>query len=328
MRIMLTGATGFIGSHVAEALRADGHDVTLLVRDPARLPFSADGFTIVTGDLLDDAALDRALDGADAVVHGAAKVGEWGTREQFHHTNVEGTRRLVAACVRGGVRRFVQISSMSVYGNGDKHLTAISEDAPMRKTGMLYGESKVDAERVTWDAHERGEIEATTIRPGMVWGPRDGQFFPKIIDGFRKKNLPYIAGGKARLGLTHVSNAVQIVRLTLEKDAAKGRAYNVDDDDARTFRDLAEAICARLELAPPKLSFPRFAAKGAAYASEAIARLLGKKDAPLMTKMGVYILCYDNDGSVERAKTELDFAPHPERFDERLTEALAPYRKE
>jgi nucleoside-diphosphate-sugar epimerase len=325
MKITVTGATGFAGSHVAVALQDDGHAVSLLARDPSKLIAPLQKCRAIKGDLLEPATIREAVAGADAVVHCAAYVGEWGSRDDYFRTNVAGTQNMIDACVAAGVRRFLHFSSNSVYGDGAGDHIAVAEETPFLKTGLYYCDSKIDAETRVFAAHEAGQIVATAIRPGMIWGPRDRQFLPKIIDAIEHGVMMYPGTGRKLVGLTHVENIVAVIRLCLANDVSRGRVYNVDDDDRRTLRDLVGALCARLGRKPPKIAVPASLAKALATASEFVWKAAGAKTPPLLTKLGVYTLVYDNDVSVERAKNELGYDPR-ELFDERLDAYLASYR--
>jgi len=324
MKIMVTGATGFIGSHVAHGLLDDGHEVTLLARNPAKLIPALQKCRVVKGDLLDAESIRGALSGADAVVHVAAYVGEWGSREDYFRANVTGTQNMINACVNRGVKRFIHFSSNSVYGDGVADKVAVTEETLYQFTDFHYGNSKIEAEKLVFAAHEAGRIVATAIRPSMVWGPRDRQFLPKVIDALSKGLMIYLGGGRKLVGLTHVDNIVALVRLCLAKEVSRGRAYNVDDDDRRTLRDLVHALCVRLGYKEPRLSAPAGVAKPVAAVSEYIWSAVGAKKPPLLTKMGVAILCHDNDVSVERAKRELGYDPQ-DRFDERIDAYIKSY---
>jgi nucleoside-diphosphate-sugar epimerase len=279
----------------------------------------------VEGDLLEVNSLKEAFAGADAVVHCAAHVGEWGSREDYFQTNVTGTRNVVDACVAAGVKRLIHFSSNSVYGDGSGDHVEVTEDTPYQSGWHPYGDSKIEGERLVFEAHQAGKIVATAIRPGMVWGPRDRQFLPKIIDALSKGMMVYLGGGSKLFGLTHVDNLVDVVRRSLARKTSHGRAYNVDDDDRRTLRDLVRALCVRLGYKEPWLTIPANVAKVLATVSEFVWLAVGAKKPPLITKMGVSILCYDNDVSVERAKKELGYDPQ-DRFDERLDAYLKSYR--
>jgi len=327
MRVAVTGATGFIGSHIAEALLADGHELTILARNPAKLIPSLQQARIVPGDLLDAAAATRLTDGAEAVLHAAAYVAEWGRRAEYFRANVEGTRVMLKTCGATGVRRFIHISSNSVYGDGTGDHVALPEETPYRLTGFAYGDSKIEAEKLVFAAHDAGRVTATAIRPGMVWGPRDPRFLPKVIDSLRRGVMVYLGGADKLVGLTHVENIVAVVRQCLSNPVAHGRAYNVDDDDRRTQRDLVRALCRRLGCKEPRLTVPVGLARPVAAAMEFAWSILGAKSPPLLTTLGVATLGFSNDVSVERAKRELGYAP-PDLFEHWLDAYCASFRKE
>ncbi len=325
MKIALTGATGFVGSHLAHSLMQDGHDITLLVRNPKTLFVALKSCATVTGDLLDPASLKKAFADADLVIHAAAYVGEWGTREDYFQNNVDGTRNVIDACAAAKVKRLIHISSNSVYGDGDRDHVDMPEDAPYVITDQPYGNSKIEAEKLVLAAHDAGRVCVTVLRPGLVWGPRDRQFLPKIIDSLSSGTMMYLGGGKKLLGLTHVYNIVDVTRLCLAKKVSHGRVYNVDDDDRRTLGDLVRALCLRLGYREPRFSYPTFLARKTATLMEFTWRMFGAMSPPLLTKMGTAVLCYDNDVSVERAKRELGYQPQ-DNFDRWLDAYLVSYQ--
>ena len=174
MRAFVTGATGFLGSHVAEQLAARGDAVRALARPgSARSHLDSLRVEIVPGDLRAPAAWMPSLEGIDVVFHCAAVVGDWGRWTDFEAVSVGGTRAIVEAAVRGGVKRFVHLSSTAVYGLRQVRGRRVDEDAPLRGDSLrwgYYGRAKAAAERIVREAHDRGRIECTLLRPPSSTG--------------------------------------------------------------------------------------------------------------------------------------------------------------
>jgi len=164
-RVAITGVAGFVGSHVAEAALSRGFFVRgldVIDRAPA-------GVERVVGDVGDAAAAARLCSGADFVVHAAAIVGEGGRKELFWRINVEGTRVVARAAREAGVRRFVHISSVMVYGF--RYPPGVTEDGPLAGEGNPYCETKIESERVARAFREPGNLDVVALRLGDVYGP-------------------------------------------------------------------------------------------------------------------------------------------------------------
>lgn len=308
MKALVTGATGFIGSHLVETLLERGCDVRALVRSKSGAPFlNKEGVEQVVGELGDAASLARAASGVEVVFHAAALVGEWGTAREFHEVNVLGTENVIAACEKSGVARLVAVSSSSVHGYRD--INGNNEDAPMKKDGILYGDSKVDAEKAVWAAHEAGRVRAAAVRPVMVWGPRDRAFFTKVLLALKSRMFSYVGGGRKVIGLSHVRNVCDVLYRAAVMDAAAGRAFLVTDGCKTTMRDIVEALSREFGVPKPLLNLPVPAARAIGAVSEGAARAMHAKKAPLMTRMGMGVMSCNMYFDISNARQVLDYAP-------------------
>lgn len=245
--VLVTGAAGFLGQAVTRALLARGHRVRALVRDAAtyRAPDAAEGGSpvdVVEGDVRAPGLLDRALDGADAVVHLAAQV-RGSSSEQFAST-VGGTERLLEALARpagAGVRRLVLASSFSVYDwtAVRRSMTEFSplEPRPQRRDG--YARAKVWQERVVREAAAAAPWDLVVLRPGFIWG-RERPEVPGV--GQRVGSTMLVV--RTRLPLTHVDNCAEAFAAALAADVPSGTTANVVDPDVVTSPRYAAASAA------------------------------------------------------------------------------------
>ncbi len=235
MKVLVTGASGFLGGRLARRLVDDGeHDVSILVRRTSSLTDLGDTsrMRILYGDLTDSASLADATRGMDVVVHSAARVDERGVREQFVRENVTATEVLLAAARANGVRQFVFISSPSAvmdYDGGD--LIGVDESLPYPTRFLnLYSETKAAAERAVLAANGDG-FTTCALRPRAIWGPGDRSGpIVRLLGRARIGKLPNLSGGRSVLAsLCHVDNIVDAVVKAAESDRVGGKAYFVAD---------------------------------------------------------------------------------------------------
>lgn len=306
MQIFVTGGSGFIGGHLIEALVRAGHEVRALARsERAARQVQAHGAEAVRGEL--GAVRPALLAGAEVVVHAAAFVEEWGTREQFWAGNVEGTRDLLAAARAAGVRRFIHVGTEAALFAG-RDLVGVDERAPYpTRQRYLYSETKAEAERLVLAASGEG-FETLSIRPRFVWGPRDSSVLPAVLRMARAGSFAWIDGGRARTSTTHVDNLVHALTLALTR-GAPGRAYFVADDGVRTIREFLSALAGTQGVALGARSVPGRLARPLARLVEGVWRLLRVKRAPPMTRFAIDMMSREVTVETGRARAELGYAP-------------------
>jgi predicted dehydrogenase/nucleoside-diphosphate-sugar epimerase len=250
-RVLVTGATGFIGSRVAEILHLrDGWDVRALVHNPgnasrlARLPVE-----MVQGDLKSPEEARRLVEGCDAVVHCAIGTA-WGQRREIFSVTVDGTRHLAEAALHAGVRRLVHLSTMSVYGD-DSQLTGLLDEAtPVHPVkGSDYGESKAAAERMIQQTVQKG-LSAAILRPARVYGPFSRIFIMRPLEALAKGGFRWLGNPDVPCDMVFVDNLVEVICRCLDAPAAavRGEVFNVGDGQQTTWREFYQFFADRLGL--------------------------------------------------------------------------------
>lgn len=283
MNVLVTGASGMYGRAVATALANRGDEVTVLQRRPARLT----GVREVLGELTASDALARAMDGADAVVHLAARVAVVGEWSDFERDNVHGTANVLEAARAAGADRVVYVSSPSVAHRGEPLVGADAEPADPDHARGHYARSKALAERLALAA-DRGDastgMAVVAIRPHLIWGPDDTQLVGRIVERARTGRLALIGRGAALIDTTYVDNAVDATVAALDRaEQVHGRAFVVSNGEPRTVRELLTRICEAAGVAPPRRRIPLAAAKAGGVAAEAVWRWLDRPGDPPMT---------------------------------------------
>lgn len=279
-RALVTGATGLAGSAIVRALLERQRSVRILARDPerARVLFGA-SVEIVAGDLGDPERLRLACRGMEQVYHvaGAVDTHRHGDAE-FLDTNVEGTRRLIAAAQAAGVSGFVYTSSVSVYG--DRLPLGVGENAPLNPAG-IYGMSKVRAERLVQEAVAAG-LHAAIVRPCIVYGPGDRYFIPQAARVMRLPVIPLPDGGRHVVDLVHADDLAAACLLIM-KAGQPGDAYNVTDGGCHQVGEMLRWIAEALNRSPLFPSIPWWVAANIRPLIKAAGRLWGR---PELARLG------------------------------------------
>jgi len=302
--LAITGIGGFIGLRMAERARergmqVQGLDVSTAAADLARQK----GARVVIGDVTDSAAVSEASRGADVMFHTAAIIEEDGDPALFRRVNVEGTRT-VAECARAaGVRRFVQLSSVMVYGF--TYPPFVAEDGPFRGEGNPCCETKLESDRLVLGLHAPGAFDVTVIRPGDVYGARSRPWVLRPLELMRKRIFFLIDGGRGTMNHVHVDNLLDAVFLALERRAA-GEAFNVTDGAQTSFADYFGRLARmlgrkRLPSAPGTLVRRGFSLAGRAGA------LMGLR-LPV-SPAAVDFVCRPHPYSIDRARRVLGYEP-------------------
>ncbi|MCP4167051.1 MAG: NAD-dependent epimerase/dehydratase family protein [Chloroflexi bacterium] len=305
-KVLVTGATGFIGGQLAARLqREEGVQVCALARTPAKGQWLADlGVDVVQGDITDATSVRRAIQGCQVVYHAAAWADERGSKQEVWAVNVGGTEVMVEAALKQGVERFVHLSSCAVYGSLQQ--MGIDETTPMRKTGRVYHDSKVEAEEVVGRAYREHNLPAVSARPSQVYGPGSPQFTIRAFEAVRAGKVILIDGGKHFIKPIYIDNLVDALILCAQVERAAGQALNLSDGEPVTWRQFFEAYGLMLG----KTSFssaPRSAAYLFALFNEAKGKIRGRPSS--MNREVVKTFSSRNSFSNKKAREILGWTP-------------------
>jgi nucleoside-diphosphate-sugar epimerase len=305
MRVFVTGATGFIGGAIVGQL-VPRHTLLAMSRSPSgddavrklgAEPVRCDLLTLAPGQ----------IPACDAVVHCAAWVEPWGTREDYWRANVEGTERVLHAAKAAGARRFVHMSTEAVLWRG-QHLRDVDETHPYpAKTPYLYAETKAEAERRVVAANGPG-FETLVLRPRFVWGPGDRTLVPEAKEMVERGAFVWLDGGRARTSTTHVANLAHATELALSGGRG-GEIYFVTDGEISDFKSFLTRLMAANGVTLPERSLPSWLVRPAAAAFEGLWRALGIPAKPPLTRHAVDLLCCDCTLRDDKARAELGYRP-------------------
>ncbi len=322
---LITGATGFVGSHVADLATQRGITVRALARPTADLShLKSIGAEIVPGDLSDPAAVAKAVEGVDVVIHAAAKVGDWGPADDYRKVNVEGLRNLLEAVKGKKLKRFVHVSSLGVYEARHHHGTDEAEPLPDNHIDG-YTQSKVESEKLALEYVRKHNLPIAILRPGFVYGPRDRSILPRLAERLKERSIVYIARGQYALNTTYVGNIAEACFLAVDNDRAVGEIFNITDGEFVSKRRFFETVADGLGLPRPKASVPLWLARRLAAWRERVFRRKNKPHPPRITQATLKFAGLNLDFSIAKARTVLGYEPKV-LFDEGMARALADYR--
>ena len=315
-RVLVTGATGLVGSHIVERLGMSGWSVRALVRDTRAASWvgGLGASELRRGDVLDEASFTAAAMGCEIIFHTAAAItperGDW---ESYRVTNVEGTRMAIDAARTSGAR-LMHVSSVAVYGpkgrfrpEGPTVESIPLEPLPER---AYYARSKRESEHLVMGAHGRGEIWATAVRPDVIYGRRDRQFVPRFAKIFSTLHaMPLPGGGHNTLAIIHAANVADCAIRAATSDVAGGKAYNVTNEGDVTLGQFVRLAAAGLGTRVVGLPVPLGVVKGGLQAIKRIARWLHLPGAGVLQHASLGFIARDNPFSSELAQRDLGWTP-------------------
>ena len=307
---LVTGGSGFVGRHLIRRLLSKGWRVRSLARSAeARAGVQALGAEPVTGDLSDRDALTRGMDGVEVVFHVAAHFKLWGPMSQFRRINVEGTRNVVEAAERAGVRRIVYVSAAAVVMGRPEPMRGVTEDKAMHKMPFApYATSKAEAEEVLLAGNDRRPgFSTVAIRPPFIWGP-DMPALDHMVETVRAGQFRWIAGGGQALSTCHVDNLCHALILAADHGSG-GQAWFVSDGEDTTLKLFLTRLLNSRGVTPKDRAVPFGIAWMMAGVMGAAWRIVRRKGEPPITRQMLRLIGKDFTLDIRRAREELGYSP-------------------
>jgi nucleoside-diphosphate-sugar epimerase len=284
VRVLVTGTSGLLGGAVAREIAQRGHVVCTFQRRPSGLVGIVDGVEDLLGSVTDPAAVARAVEGVDAIVHLAAKVSLAGDPGDFVRVNVDGTRTLLASARAAGVPRLVFVSSPSVAHAG---ASIMGDDARPADPGHArgdYARTKAEAELLALAA-DSPELRVVAVRPHLVWGPGDTQLVARVVDRARRGRLPLLGHGAALIDSIYIDNAASAIAAALHRvDSVHGQSFVLTNGEPRPIAELLAGMCAAAGVPAPRWRVPAAVARAAGALVESVWTALPGQDEPPMTR--------------------------------------------
>lgn len=312
MKTLVTGGGGFLGRYIVEQLLARGDDVRVLARGdyPA---LRAQGVELLRGDIVDAATVLKATEDREVVYHVAARAGIWGSWAEFYQPNVLGTQNVVAACQELGVPKLVFTSSPSVVFDNSHH-EGLDESLPYPlEYENIYSHTKALAEQVVLKANGKEGLLTVALRPHLIWGPRDTQLLPRLINRAKSGRLVQIGPGDNLVDLTYVEDAARAHLLAadaLQADSpVAGSVYFISQDEPVLLWPWINDLLAKLTLPPVRRQISKSVARAIGGLLELTYYLLRWSSEPPMTRFLGSALAMHHYYDISKAKQELGYQP-------------------
>jgi len=324
MKIFITGATGFIGTHLVERLSETDHDLYCFARETSQIQgLQATGARIIIGDINDKESLVKGMQGCDWVVHLASSFEFWVPDKRVYiEANVDGVRNVMESALETGIQKVVHISTAAVYGNASWPITEESQFGTYRPS--LYAQTKFEGDMIAWRMYEENGLPLVIIYPSAVLGANDPKAAGRYLKNFALGRMPAQVLVNTYFAFVHLKDVCEAIKRALEKDDNIGEKYLVSACNM-TWGEINQMIC---EIAGTRLPFLRLSATmtmAGAYLLTGIANLI--KRSPLLDlsvdQVRLMKQGYQLDGS--KAEMELGLVYTPIR--EAVAEAVASLRK-
>ncbi|UCD85916.1 MAG: NAD-dependent epimerase/dehydratase family protein [Deltaproteobacteria bacterium] len=308
MKALVTGATGLVGSHLAEKLIERGDQVRTLVRKTSDTSHLAEKpIELVYGDLRDYESLKKAVSGVEVVYHCAALVMESGAWKDFYQINVLGTKNLLEACLSANIQRFVDVSTVGVYGVRSHE--RVTEESPFLPSPSYYTQTKIEAERLVDEYYREKGLPVVIIRPTLIYGPRDRNLSARVGRLLARSRMVLLNGGRGRAFFTYGGNVADAVILAGTRNNIIGRSYIISDDRVNTWKEFLDLMAEEMGVDKPGFSVPASLVYPLATVAEYGLKILlpWRPTPPLRT--GVKLLSINRNFDISRAKNELGYVP-------------------
>ncbi len=305
--VLVTGATGFIGSRVVHKLLQDNITVKALLLPGETIPSEWNNKVDISyGSISDPGAVEQAAAGSKTIIHLAAVVTDWGDEKKYWEFTVEGSRLVFEQAIKNNAR-VTLASSIVVYG--DKiHTQSCPEETGYGETFGPYSRTKQAQEKLAWEYYKTKGLILSVVRPANVYGPRSGPWLHDVVNVLKSGSPGLVAGGNMNAGLVFVDNVADILILASSADSAIGKAFNASDGMDVTWKQYFTDIAAMIGVKNPK-SIPYALAAITARLLEMIWTLLKIEKRPPVTREALNLIGSDNRIPNDLIKAELKYHP-------------------
>lgn len=312
MQAMVTGGGGFLGLYIVEQLLDAGAAVRVFCRGTYEA-LNRHGIEVVQGDIRDTKVVSAACSGIDTVFHVAAVPGIWGSWEMFHGINTVGTENVIAGCRKHGVSKLVYTSSPSVIFDGHDHINADESLPYPEKYLSHYPHSKALAEKAVMNANGIDGLATCALRPHLIWGPRDTQLVPRLIQRARSGRLRLVGDGSNMISVVYVENAaaahlLAAQSLSLDSPVA-GQVYFVNEPEPVNCAEWINTLLDVAGVPPVRKCISARAAYRIGAVCETVFSFLRLKREPPMTRFLAEQLSSSHTYSIDKLRRDVGYEP-------------------
>lgn len=308
-KILVTGATGFLGKYVVQELIEKGYKVLALGRNENEgKKLEKMGAVFCQGDFVDKNKCSSYFQGVDYVVHAGALSTVWGKWESFYETNVMGTKNVCELCMENRVKRMIYISSPSIY-SGKEHRFRIKEEEYDSNNHLnFYIKSKILSEQVLREYEEKG-LYTVVLRPRGLFGIGDTSLIPRILKANETIGIPLFKGGENYVDITCVENVAYAIGLCINARDISGEVFNITNGEPMEFKEILEMFMKAIDGKSKFLKLPFGLVYCIASVLEAVYSVFQKKGEPALTKYTVCTLAFSQTLDISKAKKKLGYEP-------------------
>lgn len=309
MRVLLTGATGFLGKYIIEELEENNYEVIAFARNEKigkELENKYKNIKFYKGDFIKLKDLEKITETIDTVIHAGALSTVWGKWEDFYKTNVFGTENILKFCRERKVKRLVYISSPSIYADAKNQILVKEDETPVENNLNFYIKSKILAEE---KVKEYSDISSVILRPRGLFGIGDTSIIPRLLELNKGKGIPLFEDGQHQVDITCVENVALAIRLSLENEKAIGNTYNITNDEPMKFKDILELFFKEMDMKGNYKELNYNLVEIFVNVLEKIFSFFKVKKEPILTRYTLYLLKYSQTLSIEKIKKDLGYKP-------------------
>jgi len=306
LRVLITGATGFLGKYILEEFAKYDCEIIAFGRN-ADIGESLENCTFIQGDFTNYQDINDAVKGADVVIHAGALCTVWGRWQDFYNANVLGTKNVLDACLENNITKFVYVSSCSIYNCTYDKLDITEDDFDARNDLNYYIKTKIMSEKMIKDYSEKHDISYSIIRPHGIFGIGDVSIMPRLIKVNAKIGIPLFNGGNNLIDIVCAENVAYSLWLCANSD--KNGTYNITNGEIFRYKDMIDKIFSQMGLVPKYFPMRFKVAYLLASMVEGIYKFLRIENEPIITKYTLTTVGVSQTLNIECAKRDLGYVP-------------------
>ena len=304
MRVLITGATGFLGKYIIEEFAKHNCKIIAFGRN-ADIGKSLENCTFVQGDFTNYREINNATKGVDVVIHAGALCTVWGNWQDFYNTNVLGTKNVLNACLENSIKKFVFVSSSSVYSCPHDRLNIKENEVDETNDLNFYIKTKIMAEKLINDYRKKHGISCSIIRPHGIFGIGDVSIMPRLLKVNKKIGIPLFNKGNNLIDIVCAENIAY--SLWLAANSEKSGTYNITNGEITTYKELVGRIFSGLGMEAKHFNMNFKVAYFIAGVIEKIYKILKFKSEPILTRYTLTTVGVSETFDLSKAKEELGY---------------------